>query len=180
MKLMIATDIHGSLYYATKIIEIFHNTKSDKLLLLGDLYYHGPRNALPNEYNPLAVSQLLNLEKDNIIAVQGNCDAQVDQMISQFELQDSAMVSVDGIKVYATHGHIYNADNLPDGQYDVLVYGHYHINAIVKVGNVLAVNVGSASIPKDNHHSCCFVSDNTVSLIDIDTNQVIATSKTGE
>lgn len=173
-KLMIATDIHGSCHYAKLVVQKFASSNCDKLLLLGDIYYHGPRNPLPMGYDPMSVSQLLNDLGDRLLVVKGNCDSEVDQMISTFTFCDSITVSVGSTDIVATHGHVYNKDNLPPDMHNgILVYGHYHINEIVAHGNVLAVNVGSASIPKDGHHSYCIV-DDSVTLYDLLDDSVIA------
>lgn len=173
---MIATDIHGSYLYAKMIVDKFCASSCDKLLLLGDIYYHGPRNPLPEGYDPMAVSQLLNGLGDKLIVVQGNCDSEVDQMISTFTFLPTAEVVVGTSKLLATHGHKGDKNNLPSGDYNVLVYGHYHINEIVPVGDVLAVNVGSASLPKDNHHGYCVV-DEAITLYDLLDDSVLAQHK---
>ncbi len=174
---MIATDIHGSYYYAKMIVDRFISSNCDKLLLLGDIYYHGPRNPLPTGYDPMAVSILLNSMGDRLVVVKGNCDSEVDQMISTFTFADTAELTVGGHSIVATHGHKYNKDNLPPRMNSgILVYGHFHINEIVPVGGVLAVNVGSASLPKDSHHSYCVV-DESVTLYDLLEHTVIASQE---
>gem|GEM_PF-4710837 len=112
MKLLIASDIHGSAYYAKKVVESFEKEKADKLLLLGDILYHGPRNDLPFEHNPKEVIALLNPLSDRILCVRGNCEAEVDQMVLDFPcLADYIIVNVDGINIFATHGHIFGENN---------------------------------------------------------------------
>ena len=98
MKYLVVSDIHGSLFYASKIIEIMKKENIDKLILLGDLYYHGPRNPLPKEYNPMEVSKLLNSLKDQLICIKGNCDAEVDEMISEFSFNDHIKLDINNIK----------------------------------------------------------------------------------
>lgn len=173
---MIATDIHGSYYYAKMVVDKFYASHCDKLLLLGDIYYHGPRNPLPEGYDPMAVSQLLNALGDKLMVVKGNCDSEVDQMISTFEFQQTALLTVGANTIMATHGHKGDKNNLPQGNYDILAYGHYHINEIVPVGDVVAVNVGSASLPKDNHHGYCIV-DEAITLYDLLDDSVLAQHK---
>ncbi len=169
MRLMIASDIHGSKYYAEKIIERFNAEKADKLVLLGDIYYHGPRNPLPKDYAPMEVSKLLNAIKEKLIVIKGNCDSEVDQMISEFTFAESAMLLVDDKKVMLTHGHKLNKDNLQEGAYDVLAYGHFHVNFMERVKGVLVVNPGSVSLPKQESISGYVIIDNgLVSQYDID------------
>lgn len=106
MKLMIASDIHGSAYYCEKMIEAYKREKADKLLLLGDLLYHGPRNDLPKDYNPKAVIAMLNAMKEELLCVRGNCDTEVDQMVLEFPiLADYCFIELDGHTIFATHGH---------------------------------------------------------------------------
>lgn len=150
MKLMFASDIHGSYFYARKMVEAYKNEKAEKLILLGDILYHGPRNDLPTEYEPKKVIELLNGLKNEILCVRGNCDTEVDQMVLDFPmLADYAVLYVDGKCLYVTHGHKYNPDNLPpikDGDY--LMNGHTHIFANKNMGSYTYLNPGSVSIPK--------------------------------
>ena len=95
MKYLVVSDIHGSYYYASKIIDIINNENIDKLILLGDLYYHGPRNSLPKDYNPMEVCKLLNNIKDKLIAIKGNCDAEVDEMISEFPFNQNYEIIIN-------------------------------------------------------------------------------------
>ena len=121
MKIIVISDIHGSLFYMNKIKEIIDKSNVDKIVLLGDLYYHGPRNPLTQEYNPQQVANILNSYKDKILCVRGNCDAQVDEMISEFKFNDNVKLDINGKRFFFTHGHKYNIDNLPDN-IDVIVY----------------------------------------------------------
>ena len=118
------------------------------LVLCGDLLYHGPRNDLPNDYNPKAVIKILNSISDKILAVRGNCDAEVDEMISNFTLEPSITLVINGKTVKFTHGHKENIDKLPYGV-DVLVYGHFHTGYIKRAANVLCINSGSITLPKN-------------------------------
>ena len=151
MKLMIASDIHGSARFCRQMLEAFDREKADRLLLLGDLLYHGPRNDLPEEYDPKTVLSLLNERKDSIFCVRGNCDTEVDQMVLEFPiLSDYCLLEVNGKTIFATHGHIYSPDHLPplkDG--DILLNGHTHIPANENMGTYTYVNPGSVSIPKN-------------------------------
>ena len=129
MKYMFASDIHGSAYYCRKMLEAYEEEKAERLVLLGDLLYHGPRNDLPVEYAPKEVIQMLNERKREIYAVRGNCEAEVDQMVLDFPvLADYCILAMEGRTFYATHGHIYNQDNLPPIQEgDILIHGHTHV-----------------------------------------------------
>lgn len=154
MKLLIASDIHGSETYCKKLIEAFINEKADRLLLLGDILYHGPRNDLPEGYAPKKVITLLNGMKDKIFCVRGNCDTEVDQMVLEFPiLADYAVIPVGDNLIYATHGHNFNESNLPPlRKGDILLHGHTHIPKCVEHENYVYMNPGSTSIPKENSH----------------------------
>ena len=151
MKLMIASDIHGSSYYCRKMIEAYRQEKADRLLLLGDLLYHGPRNDLPRDYNPKEVISMLNAIKNELLCVRGNCDTEVDQMVLDFPiLAECCLLELDGRTIFATHGHNFNPDNLPmlkEG--DILLNGHTHIPANQNMGTYTYMNPGSISIPKE-------------------------------
>ena len=153
MKWMIASDLHGSSYYCRKMLEAFEREGADRLFLLGDLLYHGPRNDLPREYAPKEVIPLLNGKKEKLLCVRGNCDAEVDQMVLEFPvLADYAVLPVGQRLIYATHGHIYHVKNLPPlAPGDVLLHGHTHVPAWTEFGQGnLYLNPGSVSIPKEN------------------------------
>lgn len=155
MKLMIASDIHGSAYYCRKLLECFEKEKADRLLLLGDILYHGPRNDLPKEYAPKEVMAMLNNMKDKIFAVRGNCDTEVDQMVLDFPiLADYAVFYIENRVIYVTHGHKFNKNNIPPMQKgDILLHGHTHIPACEEFDGYLYFNPGSVSIPKENSHN---------------------------
>lgn len=157
MKLMIASDIHGSAYYCSKMIDAFEHEKADRLLLLGDILYHGPRNDLPKEYAPKGVIKMLNELKSYIFCVRGNCDTEVDQMVLEFPiLADYCILTVESRLIYATHGHNFNTESLPPIRPgDILLHGHTHIPAWEPFGDDnLYLNPGSVSIPKnESKHS---------------------------
>ena len=159
MKLMIASDLHGSAYYAGKLLDAFQTEGAEKLLLLGDLLYHGPRNALPRDYDCMRTAELLNTVKERIIAVRGNCDCEVDQMVLDFPLlADYALVEWEGVSLYATHGHLWSKDSPPPmARGTVLLNGHFHVPACEPCGEFLYVNPGSTSIPKDGSPGSCLV-----------------------
>ena len=129
MKLLFASDLHGSAYYAEKLEELIRNEAPDKTVLLGDLLYHGPRNDLPREYDPKKVTAILNGLKTQVLAVRGNCDAEVDQMVLEFPiLADYGVLALGGRLLYLTHGHVFHKDHLPPLQAgDILLHVHTHI-----------------------------------------------------
>ena len=153
MKYMIASDIHGSAYYCRKMMEALEKEQADRLILLGDLLYHGPRNDLPKEYAPKEVIQMLNKEKNRIYNVRGNCDAEVDQMVLEFPvLADYGFMEIDGKTFHMSHGHIYNENNLPPLKPgDIFMHGHTHVLRAEKVGDITILNPGSVSIPKEGN-----------------------------
>ena len=147
MKYLVLSDIHGSAAYLKKFMEIAKEENPDKIILLGDVYYHGPRNALPEGYAPMEVAELLNSVADKIICVRGNCDAEVDQMISKFEFNEKYELEVSGIKFLFVHGQHLDFQNLPK-EYSVVFGGHTHISGITDYDGIIYVNPGSLSIPK--------------------------------
>ena len=151
MKLFIASDIHGSAYYCRRLVTAFEESGADTLVLLGDILYHGPRNDLPKDYAPREVIALLSKLREKILAVRGNCEAEVDQMVLPFPvLADYAVLYLSGRKYYLTHGHKYGPDNLPPlSEGDVLLSGHPHVPAEEVREGVLCLNPGSVSIPKE-------------------------------
>ncbi len=152
MKIFIASDIHGSAFWCRKMLEAYRAEKADKLLLLGDILYHGPRNDLPQEYAPKAVISMLNEIKDEILCVRGNCDTEVDQMVLEFPiLADYAFICEGGVRIFATHGHKFNEQALPPlSKGDILLHGHTHVQVRREHENYTYVNPGSVSIPKEN------------------------------
>lgn len=176
MKWMIASDLHGSAYYCRKMLEAFEREGADRLFLLGDLLYHGPRNDLPREYAPKEVIPLLNGKKEKLLCVRGNCDAEVDQMVLEFPvLADYAVLPVGQRLIYATHGHIYHVKNLPPlAPGDVLLHGHTHVPAWTEFGQGnLYLNPGSVSIPKENSpHSYMTLEGNTMQWRELESSAV--------
>lgn len=176
MKWMIASDLHGSAYYCRKMLEAFEREGADRLFLLGDLLYHGPRNDLPREYAPKEVIPLLNGKKEKLLCVRGNCDAEVDQMVLEFPvLADYAVLPVGQRLIYATHGHIYHVKNLPPlAPGDVLLHGHTHVPAWTEFGQGnLYLNPGSVSIPKENSpHSYMTLEENMMQWKELESSAV--------
>ncbi len=150
MKLIIASDIHGSAYYCKKLVEVIKSENPDRILLLGDILYHGPRNDLPRDYAPKEVISMLNPLSDKLVCVRGNCDTEVDQMVLDFDvLSDSAVIYDGDVEIFATHGHKYPPENPPkikNGAY--LLGGHTHIAERRDMGSFTYINPGSVSIPK--------------------------------
>lgn len=156
MKLMIASDLHGSAAWTRRLLEQYQTMQPDKLILLGDLLYHGPRNDLPDEYAPKTVIPMLNGMKDEILAVRGNCEAEVDQMVLEFPVMAdyAQLVLEDGRTLFLTHGHLFNPDTLPPlKKGSVFAFGHVHVKHGEWKNEIAIVNPGSVSIPKDGTHS---------------------------
>lgn len=154
MKWMAASDIHGSEYYCREMLAAYDREKAERLLLLGDLLYHGPRNDLPKDYNPQKVITLLNEQKQDIVCVRGNCDTEVDQMVLEFPIMaDYCVLCMGEQLIYATHGHIFGENNPPLlHKGDILLCGHTHVPKCEKHENFLYMNPGSVSIPKEGSH----------------------------
>ncbi len=152
MKLMIASDLHGSAHYTRLLLEAYKKEQADKLLLLGDILYHGPRNPLPEEYAPAKVAEMLNAMKQEILCVRGNCDSEVDQMVLEFSiLPENCLLYIDGATIFATHGHVFNENSLPMlKKGDILLHGHTHVPVCRKHEEYTYVNPGSVSLPKEN------------------------------
>mgnify|MGYP005781281879 CR=1 FL=1 len=164
MKWMIASDIHGSAYYCEKVLAAFSRENADRLLLLGDLLYHGPRNDLPQGYAPKEVISQLSAVKDKVFCVRGNCEAEVDQMVLPFPvLADYCLLEQAGHVVFATHGHHYNLETPPLLQPgDVLLHGHTHVPAKDDRLGFWYLNPGSVSIPKEGSaHSYMTMAEGT-------------------
>ncbi len=153
MTLFIASDIHGSFWYCRKMLEAYEREQADRMLLLGDILYHGPRNDLPREYAPKEVIAMLNARKDEIYAVRGNCEAEVDQMVLQFPvLADYCLMPLGKKMIYATHGHIYNEEHLPPMKRgDILLHGHTHVLKAERREGYILLNPGSVSLPKEGN-----------------------------
>ena len=170
MKFLIASDIHGSAKYCKMLIDAFYKENADKLLLLGDILYHGPRNDLPDGHAPKEVIALLNPLKEKILCVRGNCDCEVDQMVLDFPiLADYAVIPVKDRLIYATHGHKFGCDSpMPFNKGDVLLNGHTHVPKCEDKGDFIYLNCGSVSIPKENScHSYMTLEDNVFKWINL-------------
>ena len=171
MKYLIASDVHGSAYYMQKLIDLFNIEKADKLILLGDIYNHGPRNPFPQDYAPMKVSEMLNQMVDKLIVVKGNCDSQVDAMISNFDFIENVVIDCQNKSVFLTHGHVYNKDSKPKTKFDAVIYGHFHTGFIEEIDGTIYVNAGSVSLPKNDTPSSYLILENqTITLKDIHQN----------
>lgn len=163
MKFLIASDIHGSAYFCELLIKKIEEEKADKVVILGDILYHGPRNDLPRDYAPKKVIEMLNPLKDKLLCVRGNCDTEVDQMVLNFPvLADYAVIPVNDKIIYATHGHNYNEQKLPPlAKGDILLNGHTHVPKFTEYEDFIYMNPGSVSIPKENSaHSYMILENN--------------------
>lgn len=162
MKWFIASDIHGSAYYARKMLEAFDREQCERLMLLGDLLYHGPRNDLPRDYAPKQVIAMLNERKDLVFCVRGNCEAEVDQLVLDFPVMaDYALFPIQNRVMFITHGHTFNQNHVPPHKPgDILLHGHTHIPACVQCEDYMYLNPGSVSLPKENNpHSYMILED---------------------
>ena len=171
MNIMIASDIHGSAYWCREMLRAFEHERADKLLLLGDILYHGPRNSLPQEYNSQEVSAMLNERKNAILCVRGNCDSEVDQMMLDFPIMaEYCLLYVRDRVIFATHGHRFNKTNLPPlTPGDILLHGHTHVPAWENIGDNLYLNPGSVSIPKqDSKNGYMLLNDRSFVWKDMD------------
>jgi len=172
---LFASDIHGSAYYVQKLMEAYKRNRASRLILLGDLLYHGPRNDLPREYNPKKTYALLNILKESIICVRGNCDTEVDQMVLEFPiLSDYSSLffeELGGKMIYLTHGH-HTKPQLQQG--DILVSGHTHIPKATTEDGIFLINPGSVSLPKGGFPpSYCVYEDRTFTIMDFDDNTLM-------
>lgn len=150
MKLMFASDIHGSETCCRRMAEIYREEQADRLILLGDLLYHGARNELPEGYRPKGVAEILNGMKEELLCVRGNCDSEVDQMVLEFPVMaDYALLAEGKHTLFLTHGHHWNTETLPPLKAgDILVNGHTHIPAAERREGILYLNPGSVTMPK--------------------------------
>ena len=174
MKLMIASDIHGSAYWCEKLLEAWRSEDMPRMLLLGDLLYHGPRNDLPKDYAPKRVIELLNGIREHLLCVRGNCEAEVDQMVLQFPVMaDYCVLPLKDRILYATHGHVHGETNPPPLMHgDVLLCGHTHIPAFNRHEDFTYVNPGSVSIPKNGSaHSYIVMEGETLLWKDLATGE---------
>ena len=177
MKYLIASDLHGSAHWCRALLDAAQREQADRIILLGDLLYHGPRNDYPAEYDTRAVTALLNSVKDKLLTVRGNCDSEVDQMVLEFPMMaEYAFVEADGLRLFLTHGHNYGPDRLPPLQPgDFLVCGHIHLPVCRKMGEITYLNPGSVSLPKENTpHSYMTLENSVFTWHDLATGEVFS------
>lgn len=149
MKYLLVSDIHGCRPALEKVLKFYDEHRCDMLCILGDILNYGPRNSIPEGIDPKGIVELLNARAKDIVAVRGNCDAEVDQMLLNFPLLGDYVLLVDeGKKLFLTHGHIYNKENMPKGECDAIVYGHTHLWEITPKAGTLICNTGSITFPK--------------------------------
>lgn len=173
MKLFFISDIHGSYFYLKEVLNKFNEEKADYLVILGDILYHGARNPLPVEYNPKEVTGLINNYSDKIIAVRGNCDSEVDEMVLNFPIMSTySNILYNNKRLFLTHGHIFNEDNMPSlGDGDLFIYGHFHIPRAEKKDNIYFINPGSITLPKENNpHTYGVLEGNKFTIKDLEGN----------
>lgn len=173
MKLFFMSDIHGSLYYLNQAMERYDLDGGDYIVILGDILYHGARNPLPKEYNPKGIIELLNNYSDRIIAVRGNCDSEVDQMVLDFPIMaDHSSILYNKTRLFLSHGHIYNEDNMVNlKENSAFIYGHTHILRAEEKDGIFFINPGSISLPKENNpHTYGLLENNTFRIKDLDGN----------
>ncbi len=173
MKYLIASDIHGSAFWCERLLAALEEEGAEKLVLLGDILYHGPRNDFPDEYAPKKVFAMLNAVKEKILCVRGNCDSEVDQMVLEFPiLADYAIADLNGRTLFFTHGHLFNAETPPPlKKGDLLFNGHFHTPACIEMENgAHYLNCGSTALPKDDTpHSYILIDGDTVYFKDLET-----------
>ena len=178
MKYLIASDLHGSAYYCRQLVEAYEREGADRMLLLGDVLYHGPRNDLPLEYAPKECIAMLNPYSDQIYGVRGNCEAEIDQKVLNFPMSaEYALLPLGGRLIFATHGHVYNEKHLPPLKPgDILLHGHTHIKEmrwLGERGDILYLNPGSLSIPKDDdRHSYMIWEDHTFTIKEMNGHEI--------
>ena len=182
MKLLIASDIHGDIECCKAMINAASAHNVNKILLLGDILYHGPRNDLPKNYAPKSVISALNEISDKLICVRGNCDTEVDQMVLDFPILSTTAMIYDGecdLTVLASHGHVYNPDNLPPmSEGNIFLYGHTHVLKAEKRGGILCINPGSVTLPKENNPKTYAVYDGGVfTVYDFDGNEILRVAR---
>ena len=172
MKWYVVSDIHGSSKNLKKVLEYF-DQDGDYLVVLGDILYHGPRNNIPESYEPKVVAKMLNERKTKVLALRGNCDGEVDQMMLEFPItSDYLIMPFDGYKIFMTHGHLYDTNELPWLDLnDAVLFGHIHIPLAEKINGRITLNPGSISIPKMNNvPSFGVLENNEFKVLDLDGN----------
>ena len=180
MKFLIASDIHGSAFYVDLFLRKADILRPQKIILLGDIYYHGPRNELTEEYNPMKVASMLNEYNKHydMIVIKGNCDAEVDEMISEFKFVNEVEIEAFGKIFMLTHGHKINIQNMNNVNSDVLLYGHFHVPFIEEAEGTIVASPGSISLPKDSSkNSYMTIDEDGITIYDLITDEVLMQRK---
>lgn len=166
MKYLIVSDIHGSLPALEQVLSFYQANSYDMLIIAGDIINYGPRNSIPQGIDPMGIAQRLNALSRNIVAVRGNCDSEVDQMLLHFPIMaDYALIVESGKRIFVTHGHKYNADNVAPLGADVLIYGHTHLWQLEQTDGLTICNTGSITFPKGgNEPTFATLDDGTLSI----------------
>ncbi len=151
MKALIASDIHGRKTAMAKLRAVIDAYQPDRIILLGDYLYNGPRNGVPEDYDPMGVCQELNHYAGKIIGVRGNCDSRIDQSLLKFDIEDSKVIYFNGYRIDLIHGDLLTSDLLHVSRGDILMYGHTHIPMLKKQDGVIYLNPGSTSFPKNGY-----------------------------
>lgn len=167
MNILIGSDLHGSLKFGKIFLGKTELYQPEKIVLLGDLYYNGARNVPPEEYSPRDLVKLVNSYASKIIAIKGNCESEVDEMVSDFPFSDIGTMFVFGKTVTMTHGHHFSFEHLPKEPGDIFLQGHTHIGVLEKKGNLILANPGSVSLPKDGRHSYMVMNEKGITLRDL-------------
>lgn len=175
MKYLLVSDIHGSLPALEKAISFYKTQKCDMMIILGDILNYGPRNRVPEGLDAKGIAERLNQMADEIVAVRGNCDSEVDQMLLDFPIMSDYTVLIDeGRKYFLTHGHIYNKENMPKGKFDAIIYGHTHIWELSKINDTTICNTGSITFPKNGNVPTLGILENgIIRIYNIDTWQQV-------
>lgn len=170
MKYLLVSDIHGSLPALERVLEFYRKENCDMMLILGDILNYGPRNGLPEGLDPKGIAERLNAMASDIVAIRGNCDSEVDQMLLHFPiLSDYTMLIDNGRRLFLTHGHIYNEERMPAVRTDAFVYGHTHLWKLEQHDNTIVCNLGSVTFPKGGNEPTFGLYDNgTLSIRRID------------
>lgn len=165
MKYLIVSDIHGSLPRLRSVLDFFDKEGYDMLLLLGDLLNYGPRNGVPDGLDAMGIADSLNAYSDKIVAVRGNCDSEVDQMLLHFPMMaDYAIVVIEGKRVFLSHGHKFNASDIPAESYDAIITGHTHLWMLDSVNGKTLCNTGSITFPKEGRPATFATIDEDMTL----------------
>ncbi len=177
MKYLLVSDIHGSLPSLEKVIKFYHDQKCDMMCILGDILNYGPRNRVPEGLDAQGIANTLNAMADEIVALRGNCDSEVDQMLLNFPIMSDYILLVDnGRKYFLTHGHVYNPQNLPKGHFDAFVFGHTHIWQLERKDGMVICNTGSVTFPKENNvKTLATLEDGTISIFALETGEKLGT-----